>query len=145
MPRRQPLMNALQGALDARQPAARFEARGILRSAFLAGAPAAQPDRLDCGGAWHSMRMVRQHPLASELQMIRALENGKSAEAVCGLADLARLPVEAVEHALPGTHVEALLILGRSGNFAWSAMRLLLVTRRRLRRALAQEAGAAAA
>lgn len=145
MPHHQSLMNALQGAFDARQPAVRSEALGILRSAFLAGAPAARPDALDYEGAWHSMRLRRQDAMASELQMIRALENGETAEAVCALADLARLPVEAVEHALLGKDAEALLILGRSENFAWSTMRLLLDARRRLRCALAQETGAAMA
>lgn len=138
------LMDALRGAFDARQPAAWSEALGILRSAFLAGKSTGEQQALDYEGAWRSMRLHRRAAAASELQMIRALENGETAEAVCALADLARLPVEAVEHALLGKSVEALLILGRSENLAWATMRLLLDARIRLRGAAPEEGRAVA-
>ena len=134
MPDRPSLMLALLSASVVESSEARSSALASLRRAFfLVGAASgdAGPGTktpyapINYPGAWRCMKRGQQTAAACELQLISALENAQYAQALCALADLSGLPVPAVEQVLLDDDDEALLILGRSENFAWSTMRLL--------------------
>ena len=133
------LLETVQGAFSAQHAGPRGAALASLRGAFLqnrrpvleadaSNTPAAR----DYAQAWRRMKSAAQSAPADELQLVAALERQDDAQAVCIQAEIARLPAQVVELALHGRDLDALLILGRALNLAWSTMRLLLGARRHL-------------
>ena len=134
------LLDTVHGAFSAQHAGPRGAALASLRGAFLqndqhaldAGAAVAPAASRDYAQAWRRMKSIAQSTPADELQLIAALERRDDTQAVCILAEIARLPAQVAELALHGRDRDALLILGRALNLAWSTMRLLLSARRRL-------------
>ena len=132
------LLETVQGAFSAQHAGPRDAALASLRGAFLqngqpvldAGTDIASAAR-DYAQAWRGMKSAAQSAPADELQLVAVLERPDDAQAVCIRAEIARLPAKVVELALLGRDRDALLILGRALNLAWSTMRLLLGAHRR--------------
>ena len=134
------LLQSVQSAFSA-ATAPRGMALALLRGAFLSGPSAATLGKLeipasiaplppDYARAWRQLNFPRQQP--RELDLADALARHADAEAILLLAALVRLPPPAAERAVLGPDNDALLLLGRAANLAWSTMRSLVAMRERL-------------
>lgn len=135
------LLQSVQLAFSG-QGSSRSLALALLRGAFLGGPDNTkisdanaipdrlQPSLLDYGRAWRKLNLPRQS--SGELDLVDALARHADAEAILLLGAMVRLPAPAAERAVLAPDADALLILGRAANLAWSTMRLLVAMRERL-------------